>query len=472
MKRIVLLIFLISCGITAKTQPDFVKNPLWFKSPLEKELSGKYWEELTDMNGIGFSYTKDNDLAYILDLITETTSLYTGWSKRVTSSRIQELTFFVLGESVARFSYRNDRSVELMEWTMLPFMQEVLSAKSLLEVEKAVMNIKAYVNQSNANSFRELVKDITISLDKNFKDGLIPLGYNVAFNDRGLIIREYITGLSDKAFGSLKEIKCYDHSEIGNKSLNGDDELYVMIAREYRDKIKSLELRNVCSYNEIIIDGMHFIANSYHENGSLKAEISAAFEGVELLNGAFIEYLHREEGIRKPTICCKMEDVNGRAIGACDAVKIRKEIMGFFQVHAKSLNEQMTYNSAGVLEKSLNSRLTMTIDLKDEIYVLPQEDPEFPGGYTGMMAFIQKNFNYPQRAIENNIQGKCYVKFVVKPNGMVGNVQVERGIKDCPECDQEAIRLLKMMPKWKPAKVGNGKVVPSLFRLPINFALY
>jgi len=105
-----------------------------------------------------------------------------------------------------------------------------------------------------------------------------------------------------------------------------------------------------------------------------------------------------------------------------------------------------------------------------EIYTYVDEDPEFPGGYAAMMAFIQKNFNYPQVAIENNIQGKCYVKFVVKGDGSVSGVQVERGIAGCPECDKEATRVVRMMPGWKPGKV-NGKSVSTLYRLPINFAL-
>jgi protein TonB len=112
----------------------------------------------------------------------------------------------------------------------------------------------------------------------------------------------------------------------------------------------------------------------------------------------------------------------------------------------------------------------VTEQKEPEVYTYVDEEPEFPGGYASMMAFIQKNFNYPQVAIENNIQGKCYVKFVVKGDGSVSSVQVERGIPGCPECDKEAVRVVRMMPGWKAGKV-NGKSVSSVFRLPINFAL-
>jgi protein TonB len=107
---------------------------------------------------------------------------------------------------------------------------------------------------------------------------------------------------------------------------------------------------------------------------------------------------------------------------------------------------------------------------EDKIYTFVDEEPEFPGGYQAMMAYIQKNFNYPQVAIENNIQGKAYVKFVVKGDGTVSQVQIERGIPGCPECDKEAKRVVNGMPGWKAGKV-NGKSVSSVFRLPITFEL-
>jgi protein TonB len=110
-------------------------------------------------------------------------------------------------------------------------------------------------------------------------------------------------------------------------------------------------------------------------------------------------------------------------------------------------------------------------ETKDEqIYTFVDEEAEFQGGYAAMMAYIQKNFNYPQVAIENNIQGKAYVKFVVKSDGSISQVQIERGIPGCPECDKEATRVVRGMPSWKAGKV-NGKNVSSVFRLPITFEL-
>ena len=95
------------------------------------------------------------------------------------------------------------------------------------------------------------------------------------------------------------------------------------------------------------------------------------------------------------------------------------------------------------------------------------EEAEFPGGYPAMMAFIQKNLVFPETAIENNVQGKCFLRFVVSVNGNISSVTVTKGVPDCPECDKAAI---KAMPNWKPGKL-NGRSVSSYCSIPINFAI-
>lgn len=105
-----------------------------------------------------------------------------------------------------------------------------------------------------------------------------------------------------------------------------------------------------------------------------------------------------------------------------------------------------------------------------DVYEYLDEPAQFPGGLTAMNTYITKNLKYPQAVIDKPIQGKCYVKFVVDTEGSISDVKITRGIKDCPECDQEAIRLVKAMPKWIPGK-NNGKVVKSYFNLPIEFKL-
>lgn len=104
------------------------------------------------------------------------------------------------------------------------------------------------------------------------------------------------------------------------------------------------------------------------------------------------------------------------------------------------------------------------------IYSFVDESAEFKGGMNKLNKYLLKNFRYPQIAIDNNISGKCYVKFIVEKNGKISNVIIQRGIENCPECNNEALRVVKSMPKWKPS-ILNGKKVRSYFILPINFKL-
>ena len=107
---------------------------------------------------------------------------------------------------------------------------------------------------------------------------------------------------------------------------------------------------------------------------------------------------------------------------------------------------------------------------EEEVEAFVDEEAVFPGGMQACYAFIGKNINYPQIAIEENLQGKCYVNFVVDREGNISDVRVAKGVTGCPECDKEAIRVVRMMPKWKPGK-KNGKDVKSRFMVPVNYKL-
>lgn len=95
---------------------------------------------------------------------------------------------------------------------------------------------------------------------------------------------------------------------------------------------------------------------------------------------------------------------------------------------------------------------------------------EFPGGMQAMGNFVAANIVYPDSAIRNGISGKCYISFVVDVDGTLSNIRVVRGIKDCPVCDQEAVRVIKMMPKFKPG-MKDGVPVKVTYNVPISFKL-
>ncbi|MDF3027467.1 MAG: hypothetical protein K0S23_1774 [Fluviicola sp.] len=105
-----------------------------------------------------------------------------------------------------------------------------------------------------------------------------------------------------------------------------------------------------------------------------------------------------------------------------------------------------------------------------EIYEIVDEPAIFPGGYDALKKYLAENIVYPSFAKEAGISGKVFLKFVVSDKGRISNVKIMRGIPDCPECDKEAIRVVKGMPAWIPGKV-KGKAVNSVFNLPVQFKL-
>jgi periplasmic protein TonB len=110
------------------------------------------------------------------------------------------------------------------------------------------------------------------------------------------------------------------------------------------------------------------------------------------------------------------------------------------------------------------------VEKQEVIYDVVEEPADFPGGLGSLKIYIAENLIYPQMALEYGLQGRCFLQFVVSENGLISNIKVKKGVTDCLECDAEAIRMIKSMPKWTPGKIG-GKPVKSYFNLPVSFRL-
>ena len=93
---------------------------------------------------------------------------------------------------------------------------------------------------------------------------------------------------------------------------------------------------------------------------------------------------------------------------------------------------------------------------------------EYPGGLEAMSSYIAKSVVYPEKAKTDGVQGKVYVQFIVEKDGSVGDVTVLRGVGG--ECDEEALRVVKSMPKWQPATF-KGNPVRSKYVIPIYYTL-
>lgn len=105
---------------------------------------------------------------------------------------------------------------------------------------------------------------------------------------------------------------------------------------------------------------------------------------------------------------------------------------------------------------------------KEKVFVAVEQMPQFPGGDAELMKYLSKNIKYPTMAMENNIQGRVVVQFVVTKTGAIGEVKVIRSVDR--DLDREAIRVCKSLPNFIPGKM-NGQAVNVWYTLPVNFKL-
>ena len=103
-----------------------------------------------------------------------------------------------------------------------------------------------------------------------------------------------------------------------------------------------------------------------------------------------------------------------------------------------------------------------------DVFDVVEEMPQYPGGMQAMLSFLQENITYPKDAQEKKISGRVLVTFVVEKDGSISNVETVKSV--FPSLDEEAVRIVKAMPNWKPGK-QNGKVVRVKYTLPISFSL-
>ncbi|MEM6643529.1 MAG: energy transducer TonB [Bacteroidota bacterium] len=102
----------------------------------------------------------------------------------------------------------------------------------------------------------------------------------------------------------------------------------------------------------------------------------------------------------------------------------------------------------------------------DEIFTIVEESASFPGGLSAWAQFLQKELNYPRQAQRMGIEGRVFVQFIVERDGSLTDVQVVKGIG--AGCDEEALRVIKNGPKWKPGK-QRGKPVRQKYIQNITF---
>ncbi len=105
---------------------------------------------------------------------------------------------------------------------------------------------------------------------------------------------------------------------------------------------------------------------------------------------------------------------------------------------------------------------------ESEIFVIVEQMPEFPGGSQALLQYLATKIHYPELARENKVEGLVVVQFIIDEKGKISNVTVLRGIGG--GCDEEAIRVIKVMPDWQPGR-QRGMPVKVRYNVPVRFVL-
>ena len=165
---------------------------------------------------------------------------------------------------------------------------------------------------------------------------------------------------------------------------------------------------------------------------------------------------------------CTPAKVNGKPVASTATIKIEHNFTPKFTSKPDPTPPVRVTAPAQSYVKPASSD-TPPESREDVVFIVVEHMPEFPGGTEALIKFLQDNITYPQIAKENNIEGRVLCQFVVEKDGTITDIQVVRSGGDA-SLDKEAVRVLRLMPKWKPGK-QQGKPVRVKYTVPVNFKL-
>lgn len=246
------------------------------------------------------------------------------------------------------------------------------------------------------------------------------------------------------------------------------------IVFEHRNKnYGAYSLRKL--YNKHVVRAL-FIASATMVAGlayPLVLSYHTRWSGPVMGNDGLIEFIHQAPPAEPPVVppLPPVTDVQKRYTFTAPVVVADENIadigmptMDDFNDHASNVPVDLNPETSVIRQPDI---LPDAVE-KEEIRVFVEEMPTYLGGENERVKFLSENIRYPQIASETGVQGTVYVQFVVDSKGNITNAQVIRGIGG--GCDEEALRVIKMMPQWHAGR-QNGQSVPVLFTMPVVFKL-
>lgn len=232
--------------------------------------------------------------------------------------------------------------------------------------------------------------------------------------------------------------------------------------RESKDREEAQRIADLIAQNEQqnfeTLDAELDLDDVEEENKMEQEEIPEPEEEEALAE----EILNTEKFTEFLTV--KDEDVT-EEVKSADEVKETETALGTvnFDQGTDDLNVVREHKNEVIVEEKKPEP-----EVETKVFTSVEQMPVFPGGEAELLKYISTHIKYPTIAMENNVQGKVVVQFVVTRDGSIGEVKVARG-KD-PDLDKEAVRVVKTLPKFIPGKM-NGQAVNVWYTLPINFKL-
>ena len=239
-----------------------------------------------------------------------------------------------------------------------------------------------------------------------------------------------------------------------NDSVYFDKNGYV---RKIRSQAETMEL-----YTPTANDSNHIVRTIFNKQGIKTAEIT--IDKNKTIRKLEINYpdLYKNSTNSILTDINRFQVVDGLSVRYYENGNIKQKSV--FE-NGEMIKPTEIFNTDGSkVESFVRENRQKNDSLK--IYTVIERMPQFPGGEEGLRDFINRNLRYPIQAQEDRISGRVIVSFVVMPDGQVGEVKVSRGLSF--EIDEEAIRVIRLLPKFIPG-MQNGKNVAVWYTMPITF---
>lgn len=188
-------------------------------------------------------------------------------------------------------------------------------------------------------------------------------------------------------------------------------------------------------------------------------------ESSQMKNSAMVAVEMEQQRINDSIVIVRQQDAEERRKDSIDALNEQARLATIRKLEEeKKRKEQKKQGSIsdGNLQKEENQNAS------ENVFDVVEELPEFPGGLTECVRFVNRNIVYPKVPQEKGIQGRVIVQFIIDKDGSIVSPKVIQSIH--PDLDKEALRVISIMPKWEPGKI-QGKVVKCKFRIPITFRL-